>query len=220
MIASPLLVASLAISFAAYPVYAHGIYSKTARPTRPTWLMILVSDLLLFAFMLAEARWDWLLLGFTAGNIWVLMLMAFGDIRQARGTLGRERLTTRDVAALAVFGRDPWTSKDIYSVAVALGALGLWAVTGSGVVAICFSLLGKIAAAVPMLINLYREPTRELILPWVLWTVGGALYVASIPAAEWSFTALAAPVMFLVLETCVVLLLLRRFNGAAHPAAA
>ncbi|MBX9925942.1 MAG: hypothetical protein K2Y05_06260, partial [Hyphomicrobiaceae bacterium] len=52
LLSSPLLTLSLLVSFAAYPAYAHAITQQGTRPTRPTWIMILVSDLLLFAFML------------------------------------------------------------------------------------------------------------------------------------------------------------------------
>jgi hypothetical protein len=96
-------------------------------------------------------------------------------------------------------------------VGVASTAVALWAVSGSGVAAICFSLAGKIAASVPMWINLLRDPAREPILPWALWTLGGGLYVLAIPASEWSFVALATPVLFLVLECIVLALLMRRF---------
>lgn len=212
-----LLTLSLLFSFAAYPVYAYGIFKEGARPTRPTWLMILVSDLLLFGFMLAEARWDWLLLGFTAGNLMMLAAMAWTDLkaRPPQASVLPER--RREVALLAIFGRDRWTAKDIASVGVALSALALWAVTGSGVAAICFCLTGKIAASVPMWINLYRDPRREAILPWLLWGLGGALYIPAIPLVQWRFVSLAMPVVFLILECIVLALLLRRFTNDQTP---
>ena len=214
---------SLLISFAAYPAYAYHIYRHNGRPTRPTWIMIFVSDLLLFWFMLREHRWDWLLLGFAAGNIMMLALMAYTDIRDARraaalartstpGSSTVPRIAKRTITRLAVLGRDRWTKKDYASVAVGLGALALWAVTGSGAVAICFSLAGKIAASVPMWVNLYKDPPREAILPWVLWAIGGALYIVAIPHAEWRFVSLATPILFFVLECIVIALLLRRFT--------
>lgn len=206
-----LLSVSLAFSFVAYLPYVYGTLRGEMRPTRPTWLMILVSDLLLFAFMLQEARWDWLLLGFTAGNLSVLGAMAWTDLRAARAGDAAPGLDLKETAVLAVLGRDAWTSKDIYSVGVASCAVALWAVSGSGVAAICFSLAGKIAASVPMWINLIRDPNREPILPWALWTAGGALYLLSIPSPEWSFVSLATPVLFLVLESIVLALLIRRF---------
>lgn len=217
MSTSTLMAASLAFSFAAYPVYARGIYRDNARPTRPTWIMILVSDLLLFFFMLSEARWDWLTLGFTAGNLMMLALMAWSDLKS---TPAQNRQRKRDLTRLTILGRDPWTTKDIASVAVALGALALWAITGSGVTAIFFSLAGKVAASVPMWINLYREPAREALTPWVLWTIGGALYICAIPKIEWSFATLATPVMFLILEIIIIALLLRQFGASDNPAAA
>ena len=206
-----LLAASLAFSFAAYLPYVYGTLRGEMRPTRPTWLMILVTDLLLFGFMLQEARWDWLLLGFTAGNLSVLGAMAWSDLRASRLDGIAPVAPFRETALLAVFGRDAWTSKDLYSVGVASTAVALWAVSGSGVAAICFSLAGKIAASVPMWINLLRDPAREPILPWALWTLGGGLYVLAIPASEWSFVSLATPVLFLVLECIVLALLMRRF---------
>ena len=214
MSSSLLLTVSLLFSFAAYPAYAYKIYRDEARPTRPTWIMILVSDLLLFCFMLMEARWDWLLLGFTAGNTMMLALMAYSDIRDAKRHPTPKSQSRREHLRLAVLGRDPWTKKDVYSVAVALGALGLWAATGSGVYAICFSLAGKIAASLPMWVNLYKDPRREAMLPWILWATGGALYIFAIPQAKWGFVSLAMPIVFLILECIVLGLLMRRFaNG-------
>ena len=204
---------SLAFSFAAYPAYAYTIYRENSRPTRPTWIMILVTDLLLFCFMLNEARWDWLTLGFTAGNVLMLALMAYADIREVRRTLAPARPAKRTLTKLAVRGRDRWTKKDVWSVGVALGALALWAATGNGVYAICFSLAGKIAASLPMWVNLYKEPAREAIFPWLMWAIGGALYICTIPATEWRFASVATPAVFFVLECVVLGLLLRRFGS-------
>jgi len=208
---------SLLCSFAAYPVYGYGIFRKGARPTRPTWLMILVSDLLLFGFMLTEARWDWLLLGFTAGNFMMLAAMAWSDLKDVTVANLASSTTDRERVALAFLGRDPWTTKDVGSVGVALAALALWAITGSGVSAICFSLAGKIAASVPMWINLYRDPAREALAPWILWGAGGALYIVSIPSSQWTFVSLAAPVVFFMLE-CIVIALLMRHTDDQSPA--
>jgi hypothetical protein len=206
-----LLTVALMFSFAAYPAYLYGIIRDGVRPTRPTWLMILVSDLLLFCFMLQEHRLDWLLLGFTAGNLMTLAACAWTDIRATDLSALPHPERRREAAILALFGRDHWTSKDIASVVVALGAIALWAVTGSGVAAICFSLAGKIAASIPMWINLWREPSRERFLPWLLWGTGGALYLAAIPMADWRFVSLAAPVVFFVLECLVLGLLARQY---------
>ena len=125
-----------------------------------------------------------------------------------RGQLSREP----DLARLVLLGRDRWTAKDICAVGVSMCALALWAVTGSGVAAICFSLTGKIAASTPMWINLYRDPTREDFLPWILWAIGGALYIVAIPRPEWRFVALATPILFLTLECIVLALLMRRYT--------
>ncbi len=225
---NPLLVISLLVSFAAYPAYAYGITRQGMRPTRPTWIMILVSDLLLFAFMLKEGRWDWLLLGFTAGNVLMLVLMARADVTArtiapvgAGSTAVLPPMGGRERLRLLLLGRDIWTKKDIASVVVALGALALYKLSGSGTLAICFSLVGKIAASVPMWLNLWKEPHREQMLPWALWLVGGILYVASIPQSVWSFASLATPVVFVILEALVLLLLARRYltspNGAPVP---
>ncbi|MDZ4842013.1 MAG: hypothetical protein SH859_07715 [Hyphomicrobium aestuarii] len=209
---SSLLILSLACSFAAYPAYAYAIKRQGSRPTRPTWIMILVSDLMLFGFMLIESRWDWLLLGFTAGNVMMLVLMAAADLKAHR----TDATANRDRWAIMLLGQDRWTGKDIASVTVALAALALYAVTGSGITSICFCLAGKIAASVPMWINLWKEPTREAVLPWGLWLVGGMLYVAAIPSSDWSVVSLATPVAFVVLEAIVLALLCRRFLRPAR----
>lgn len=209
---SLLLILSLACSFAAYPAYAYAIKREGSRPTRPTWIMILVSDLMLFGFMLIESRWDWLLLGFTAGNIMMLVLMAAADLKAHRA----DDTGSRDRWAIMLLGQDRWTGKDIASVTVALAALALYAVTGSGITSIVFCLAGKIAASVPMWINLWKEPTREALLPWGLWLAGGMLYVAAIPRADWSVVSLATPVAFVVLEAIVLALLCRRYLRPAR----
>ncbi len=209
---SLLLILSLACSFAAYPAYAYAIKREGSRPTRPTWIMILVSDLMLFGFMLIESRWDWLLLGFTAGNVMMLVLMAAADLKAHRA----DDTGSRDRWAIMLLGQDRWTGKDIASVTVALAALALYAVTGSGITSIVFCLAGKIAASVPMWINLWKEPTREALLPWGLWLAGGMLYVAAIPRADWSVVSLATPVAFVVLEAIVLALLCRRYLRPAR----
>ncbi len=209
---SLLLILSLASSFAAYPAYAYAIKRQGSRPTRPTWIMILVSDLMLFGFMLIESRWDWLLLGFTVGNVMMLVLMAAADLKAHR----TDETANRDRWAIMLLGQDRWTGKDIASVTVALAALALYAVTGSGITAICFCLAGKIAASVPMWINLWKEPTREAMLPWGLWLAGGMLYVAALPRADWSVVSLATPVAFVVLEAIVLALLCRRYLRPAR----
>ncbi|MBX9925394.1 MAG: hypothetical protein K2Y05_03465, partial [Hyphomicrobiaceae bacterium] len=161
---------------------------------------------------------DWLLLGFTAGNLMMLVLMARADLKArtiskvgAGFTAVLPPMGLGEKLRLLILGRDAWSKKDIAAVVVALGALALYKMTGSGNVSICFSLVGKIAASVPMWLNLWKEPQREAMLPWALWLAGGILYVASIPQETWRFTVLATPVVFVILETFVLLLLARRY---------
>lgn len=111
-----------------------------------------------------------------------------------------------------VLGRDPWTRKDIAFVVVAVGAVLLYKLTNDPVIAIWFSLLSKIAASVPMWFNLWKDPHREAMLPWAIWLAGGLLYLASIPEAQWNFVKLATPILFVILESAVLLLLARRFT--------
>ena len=102
-----------------------------------------------------------------------------------------------------------WTRIDTAFVAVVVAAIAGWALTGNPEIAIILSLLAISAGSVPMIINIWRNPRNEVILPWILFWLGGLAGVLAI--TSWTIVGAATQILFLVFQSTVVALILRKY---------
>jgi len=95
----------------------------------------------------------------------------------------------------------------VYGVLAMLG-LGLWWVTGDGLVAILFAIVADGLAAIPTIKKAYREPETESSLAFGLCTLSALIIMLTVD--EWTIEEFSFPVYILLV--CILLFVLIRFR--------
>jgi hypothetical protein len=117
------------------------------------------------------------------------------------------------VCILALFfGKKGWEKTDVACLATAMLGIVLWKLTASPTWAIIFSQGSVLIAGWPTACNAYREPFKEDLVAWILWTTSCLLELAALTVAHlWSIDAAAQPVTFMIVEgTVLIVLIIRR----------
>ncbi len=91
---------------------------------------------------------------------------------------------------------------------LSLVALGAWAATGRGNVAILLSILADFLAAIPTIRKAYRYPHTEHAVAFVSGVLGSAITLLTIKADEWSFASVAFPAYILLDSGLIAILIL------------
>lgn len=91
---------------------------------------------------------------------------------------------------------------------LSLIALGAWAATGRGNVAILLSILADFLAAIPTIRKAYRFPHTEHAIAFVSGVAGSAITLLTIKAADWGFASVAFPAYILLDSGLIALLIL------------
>jgi hypothetical protein len=166
--------------------YVRDTLAGRARPNRVTWFLWALAPLIAFAAQLQEGVGLQALLTFMIGFGPAIVLVA--------SFLGRHapvRITRFDLACASV----------------SVTALVAWRITGQGTVAIAFSLLADLMAALPTLRKAYREPHTET---WLAFLCSGiSALITLLTISDWSFSVAAFPIYILTMST--VLFTLVRF---------
>ena len=168
--------------------YALDTLRGRTEPNRVSWSLWAIAPLIAFAAELSEGVGLKALLTFSVGLGPALVVIAsFLDER------AYARVTRLDItcAVLSVF------------------ALVMWAVTGRGDVAIAFSILSDLFAAVPTLEKARRHPRSESPKAFVGGAIGAAITLLTIPASEWVFAGFGFPLYILLIDATLLGLILR-----------
>ena len=161
------------------------VLQSTSRPTLSAWLSWWIMDLAILAGMYAKEAVAVQMVAYVIGCAFVI-----GACLWRRADLG-------------------WTPLDSKCMALVLGALVLWALSGDANFAIVMSLVAIAASCVPLIKNLWHDPTREPLLPWILITIGGIFGVAAIP--KWTIADALTPIVFALFQIVCLSLMARRF---------
>ncbi len=113
-------------------------------------------------------------------------------------------------------GKAAWTPIDRFSIATAILAIVLWALTNEPLTALALSIVADLAVSVPTLYKTYRHPSTE---PWFLWI----LYVTFvalelIATTHLTIYNLLVPVYSFMVDALIMLFALRQLlpaRGAA-----
>ncbi len=167
--------------------YALDTLRGRTQPNRVSWGMWAVAPLIAFAAELSEHAGYRSLLTFAVGFGPLLVIIA----------------SFLDPHAYARF-----TRLDILCGALSLAALGMWAVTGAGDVAIAFSILSDLWAAIPTLRKARRHPASESAKAFVFSLVGCVITLLTIKPGEWLFANYGFPVYILLIDTTLSTLIL------------
>ncbi|TAL49499.1 hypothetical protein EPN83_00565 [Patescibacteria group bacterium] len=145
-------------SAAAYVPYAKSVLTSNAQLTVSTWISWLLMNAAILAGMIAASEMAWQMVAYTVG---VAVLVGASVYKGA--AVG-------------------WTRLDFICLTVVIVAIGLWAVSGDPNIAIILSLVAIILSfvaitigSVPMVVNVWENPAREPLLPWLLFLAGGGL---------------------------------------------
>lgn len=110
------------------------------------------------------------------------------------------------ILACVGYGHREYGRTDFICFAFALAALALWYFTGSPTLAIVFTIIADVFAAVPTIVKSYRDPGSEHLPAWSLIAVGSVcgIFASSI----FNIANLAYPVYLFLQQAAVVLAIL------------
>lgn len=150
------------------------------KPNRVTWTLWALAPLIAFAAQIQQGVGLRALMTFMVGFGPLMVLIASFVNRKATW-----KLTTFDYACGAL----------------SLVGLGLWAVTRVGNVAILFSIVADLLAAVPTLVKSFYEPESESALVFLNGSISAGITLLTID--DWNFATYAFPIYIFVI--CIVL---------------
>ncbi len=157
--------------------YARDTVRGETQPNRVTWMLWALAPMIAFAAEVAQG------VGLDA----VLTLaVGFGPLLVVVASF----LDAKAYARVTLF--------DALCGVLSLMALGAWAATGRGNVAILLSVLADFLAAVPTIRKAYRYPHTEHSLAFLSGVAGGAITLLTIKAKDWGFASVAFPAYILL----------------------
>lgn len=168
--------------FAGYLPYYLGIVRGNTKPQVVTWLIWSAIDWLTLIGMFVSGSVNGLIIGATAGATIAMFLAWF-------------------------YGPKVRFSRfDLVCLVGAASAIVLWRVFDDAVLGIICCQVVNLIGALPTWRSVWRDPSVEEKLPWLMFWTSCVLSVMAIPS--WSPAAWLPPVTFLVIQSVVVVLLL------------
>jgi hypothetical protein len=183
-----------AISVLGSATYARETLRGRTEPNRVSWLMWTLAPLIAFAAELAQHVGLESLLTLAVGLGPLLVVLAsFADPR------AYARLTRLDIVCGAL----------------SLAALVAWGVTGTGDVAIAFSILSDLAAGIPTLRKAALAPHTENAVVFIGSAIGSIITLLTV--GHWRLASFAFPAYIVAMDAALTTLIL--FPRPADPAA-
>ncbi len=168
--------------------YALDTLRGRTRPNRVSWGLWALAPLIAFAAELSEGVGLKSLMTFGVGFGPALVLAASFHDRRAYARL---------------------TRLDGICAGLSLVARVMWALTGQGEVAIAFSILSDLLAAIPTLEKARRDPESESPKAFVGGVAGAVITLLTIPAGGWDFASVGFPLYILLIDATLLTLILR-----------
>ena len=160
--------------------YIYSTLRGRTRPNRVSWWIWAFIGIVLFAtYQQSGAR----------ENQWVLILMI---------------LTPLLIALLSLrYGVGGASRLDLVSIVGCLIALALWAVSGSAIVGLAFSILADAIAGLPTVWKSWQQPYSENLLKWSLTLL--AFFLNLFAIEEWTPFQVSYPLYLLLLALVIVI---------------
>lgn len=185
------------ISVAGSAAYARGTLRGRTRPNRVTWILWTVAPLIAFAAEAVQGVGLESLLTLAVGVGPLLVVIA-------------SFLNPRAYYRLTRF--------DGGCAVLSVAALVAWGVTGTGNVAILFSILADLFGLIPTLRKAYRDPESESVSAFLGSGCGSIITLLTVSA--WTFADVGFPLYILGADTTLSTLILAPRRRGAAPAAA
>jgi len=176
---------SLLFSLVAYIPYVIATWKSNVKLTISTWISWGLMDIAIFAGMIASNEIAWQMAAYIFGATLMISVSLYKG-----ASVG-------------------WTKTDTAFLAVVVVAIIGWALTGNPEVAIALSLVAISAGTAPMLINTWRNPENEPLLPWILFWIGGLAGMLAI--TSWTIAGAATQILFWVVHNAFIILILRKY---------
>lgn len=170
----------------AYVPYIRSILKDTSKPTFSTWLSWLLVNSVILAGMIAKHS--------VVPQMYVYIT--------GTGIIA--------VLCLIKTSSKKWRKIDIFCVGLVVLAMIGWYFTGEANVAIVISVTANAIGSVPMLANLWKDPSSEPLESWRYKLLGASLGVLAIPSMT---IALALqPIMFFIVTATTTCLIVHKFR--------
>ncbi|MGB5105151.1 MAG: hypothetical protein WBP42_00390 [Candidatus Zixiibacteriota bacterium] len=173
--------------------YLYDTITGKAQPNRVTWLLWGIFPLVIFVAQRAQGVESISWTSFVAGLMPLLIVAASFFNKKA------------------YWKSDP---RDYYLMAAAIIGIILWAITDNPNLALLFSLLADMLAAIPTLIKSYRHPQSESWIGYAISAVGFGISLLSVQSYNIESTAFVAYVFILNGALAVMAV---RGRGQEHP---
>lgn len=173
------------LPLAGFASYIRDTLKGKTQPNRTSWSLWAVAPLIAFGAELAQhASLDVASLGFTLGFGPLLVVAASFTDRKSYWKL---------------------TRLDLLCGSISIVALTLWAITGQGNLAIFFSILADLFAAVPTIAKSYRHPRSESAGTYLATAAAAGITLLAIP--HWTFTMYGFPLYVMVVCSIIIALI-------------
>ncbi len=105
--------------------------------------------------------------------------------------------------------------RDYFFGGLSIIGLVLWLTTGVGNIAILFSIIADLLAAVPTLIKSYRNPETESSIGFVAPAIGSFITILTIK--EWDFATYSFPIYILIICSVLSFLIISKIGKKLSP---
>jgi hypothetical protein len=169
-----------------YIPYAWSIQRDDAtKPTLSTWFMWFLNDLVILSGIILNGTIVWQMVAYTLGSLIILCIC---------------------IRKKVPFGN--WTTLDYMCLGILLLALLLSFFAGPNE-AIFWGLVAFTVGTIPLTINLWNDPSREPLFPWIVVLFGGFFGVLAIPSN--TIADALTPIWMFLIQIGIVLLICRKF---------
>jgi hypothetical protein len=187
MIDSRFAILAALIAVTGNAAYARDTVRGATQPNRVTWMLWTLAPMIAFAAEVTQHVGLDALLTFAVG---------FGPLLVVAASFADPKAYARITAI------------DVLCGLLSLIALGAWAATGTGDVAIVFSILSDFFGAIPTIRKAYRHPESEHAGAFIAGATGAAITLFTIKPSAWRFASFGFPAYIVVAGATIAALVL------------
>jgi len=180
------------LSLTAYPIYVRDILRGNTKPSRVTWWILTLSNLLLTASYYVSGARD---------TIWIPISYSIGFLL---------------IAILSIkYGEGGWTILDYACLAGALASALAWVFFNSAEIALYMIIIVDFFGLMPTIYKSYLRPLTENKTAWVLATAASLLNIFAIES--WTLAISTYPIYILITNALVAYFLISPRGERSHP---
>lgn len=169
------------LTLGAFIPYILGILSKENVPSKATWIIWASLDTITLAGMYAKGTLNGQIISAGFGG-WITVAFALK------------------------YGESGWTKRDKLCLSGAVLGIILWLIFNDPVIGIVTSLSVIFLGSIPTFTSVWKDPSRENKLAWLLfWSAGGC---ATLSISEWTLAKAAQPVTFFLIESIILAIII------------